>query len=284
MRPALLLVLLTAVTTGVVAQTAPPSFEVASVRTNKSAAGPSMISKIQEGGRWTFTNVPLHVLVRTAYRVPDFLTVGAPDWIRSERYDIMAKASGDLRPGSPGAPPAHVLMLRFLLEERFRLKVHTETQEASIYALVVNRSDGSLGDALIRSSDDCEAIVAAEKRGERKPAAPGERPVCGVTAGPGRIAGGNTSLDQLAAMLEGPTNRRVINRTSLTGTFSFVVTWTPDQFRGVTAAPIINGQQIDPDGPSLMTAIREQLGLKLEASKGPVDVLVIDSVSRPTPD
>jgi uncharacterized protein (TIGR03435 family) len=254
------------------AQTPLPSFEVASVKRNPSGLGRSMIENVQPGGRWLLTNVPTRALIRTAYRVQDFQIVGAPDWVQTEHYDIVANASGDLRPVSPGAPRAQFLMLRSFLIDRFKLKAHLETRDAPVFALVVARADGKLGAALVSAHDDCAAIVAAEVKGERPASPPGERPACGLIAGPNRIAGGNTSMSQLATTLSGPMSRMVLDRTGLSGVFNFTLDFVPD------GSPIDASQNL----PSLQTALQEQLGLKLEPARGPVEFLVIDHVERPT--
>jgi uncharacterized protein (TIGR03435 family) len=140
------------------------------------------------------------------------------------------------------------------------------------------RADGKPGAGLVPAHDDCAAIVAAEVKGERPPSRPGERPACGLIAGPNgtaggnRIAGGNTSMSQLAATLSGPMNRVVLDRTGLSGVFNFTLDFVPD------GTPIDASQNV----PSLLTALQEQLGLKLEPARGPVEVLVIDHVERPS--
>ncbi|MGH9239026.1 MAG: TIGR03435 family protein [Vicinamibacterales bacterium] len=256
------------------AQDPTPRFEVASVKRNPSGLGRSMIENVQPSGLWHLTNVPTRALIRTAYRVHDFLIVGAPDWVQTEHYDVVARASGDLRPVSPGAPRAHFLMLRSFLMDRFKLKAHLETRDAPVFALVVARADGKLEAGLVPANDDCAAIVAAEIKGERPASPPGERPACGMIAGPNRIAGGNQSMSQLATSLTGRMDRMVLDRTGLSGVFSFTLDFVPD------GTPIDATQNL----PSLQTALQEQLGLKLEPARGPVEFLVIDSVERPTPD
>ena len=248
-----------------------PSFEVASIKRNRSGLGRSMIENVQPSGLWHLTNVPTRALIRTAYRVHDFQIVGAPDWVQTEHYDVVAKASGDLRPVSPGAPRAHFLMLRSFLMDRFKLKAHLETTDAPVFALVMGRADGKPGAGLVPAHDDCAAIVAAEIKGERPAALPGERPTCGLIAGPNRIAGGNQSMSQLATTLTGRMNRMVLDRTGLSGVFNFTLDFVPD------GTPIDASQNL----PPLQTALREQLGLKLEPARGPVEVLVIDRVERP---
>jgi len=129
----------------------------------------------------------------------------------------------------------------------------------------------------VPAHDDCAAIVAAEIKGERPASRPGERPACGMIAGPNsiggnRIAGGNQSMSQLATMLTGPMSRMVLDRTGLSGVFNFTLDFVPD------GSPIDTSQNL----PTLQTALREQLGLKLEPARGAVEVLVIDQVERPT--
>ena len=273
-RLGLLLVGLAVASVTLLAQTTLPSFEVASVKRNPSGLGRSMIENVQPSGLWHLTNVPTRALIRTAYRVHDFQIVGAPDWVQTEHYDVVAKASGDLRPASPGAPRAHFLMLRSFLIARFKLKAHLETREAPVLALVMARADGKPGAGLVPAHDDCAAIVAAEIKGERSASPPGERPTCGLIAGSNGIAGGNQSMGQLASQLTGRMNRMVLDRTGLSGVFNFTLNFLPD------------GSPIDASNnwPSLPTALQEQLGLKLEPARGPVEMLVIDSVERPTPD
>jgi uncharacterized protein (TIGR03435 family) len=254
------------------AQTTLPSFDVASVKRNPSGLGRSMIENVQPSGVWHLTNVPTRALIRTAYRVQDFQIVGAPDWVQTEHYDVVARASGDLRAATPGAPRAHFLMLRSFLIDRFKLKARVETRDAPVLALVVARADGKLGAGLVPAHDDCAAIVAAEVKGERPPSPPGERPTCGLIAGSNGIAAGNTSMSQLATQLTGRMNRMVLDRTGLSGVFNFTLNFLPD------GSPIDASQNL----ASLPTALQEQLGLKLEPARGPVEFLVIDHVERPT--
>ena len=273
---------------------AAPAFEVASVKPNKSGPGPTMLG-IQPGGRFTATNIPLRLLIRNAYQVQDSQLVGGPAWITSDRFDIMAKAEGDVPPPDPGGPPGPpgvmTLMLRTLLADRFKLVVHHETRELPIYALVIARSDGKLGPQLRPAAVDCTSVMAAARaRGGPPPAPPqpGERPSCGMRFGLGQMAAGGFPLSQFANSLSQFVQRMVIDRTGLTGSFDLDLTWTPDQLPqrapGTPAdQPLrVNGVDIDPNGPSIFTAVQEQLGLKLDSQRGPVDVLVIDSVEHPT--
>jgi uncharacterized protein (TIGR03435 family) len=274
----------------VLAQTAPQiggslKFEVASVKSNTSGDGRVMIG-VQPGGRYTATNVPLRFLIRNAYAIQDFQLVGAPDWIDSERFDIIAKAERDIGPPIPGGPPSPLqLMLRSLLEDRFRLALHRDTRELPIYALVLARPDGKLGPQLQPSKTDCSALAGARGRNGLPPDPPSTsgRPPCGMRMMPGQLAAGGFPISQLAQQLSQSAQRVVIDRTGLTGNYDFDLKWTPDQLpQG--APPGAPAPAIDPNGPSLFTAVQEQLGLKLESTKGPVEVLVVDRVERPTPD
>jgi uncharacterized protein (TIGR03435 family) len=262
-----------------------PSFEVASVRPNTSGDGRVMMS-IQPGGRFTATNVQLRVLIRSAFSIQDFQIVDAPDWARDARYDVVAKAASDLQLGpTGGAPGPGQLMLQSLLAERFNLRAHMETREMPIYALVPARADGRLGPQLRRSDVDCDAVFAARRGGAPPPPPTGiERPQCGVRFGPGSISGG-MPMRQLAGTLSNVVQRIVVDRTGLTGDYALDLTYTPEQLpQGPPPAGAPPPPPIDPNGPSIFTAVQEQLGLKLESARGPVEVLVIDRLERPTPD
>jgi uncharacterized protein (TIGR03435 family) len=265
---------------------ADPAFEVASVKPNKSGDGGVRLG-IQPGGRLTATNVPLRLLIRNAYQIQDFQLVGAPDWIAAERFDVVAKADGDVPPPQPGGPPSALqLMMRTLLAERFKLAVHHETRELPVYALVVARSDGKLGSQLQASTTDCAAIMAAARgRGGPPALSPPGRPPCGISLAPGRLGGGGFPLSQLATTLSQFVQRMVVDRTGLAGNFDFELTWTPDQFpQGPPPPDAPPLPPIDPNGPSIYTAVQEQLGLKLDSRRDAVDVLVVDRVERPTED
>src|SRR4030095_10650393 len=143
-------------------QPAPPpwdaphlEFEVASVKTNKSGPNMMMMRTVPTESR--MTNIPLRLLIVQAYRVSNYQLVGGPGWMDSERFDIVAKAP------SGSAPDQTMLMLRGLLADRFKLKVHGETREAQVYALTLARSDGKLGSKLSKSTDDCEKILAERR-------------------------------------------------------------------------------------------------------------------------
>ena len=269
-------------------------FEVAAVRPNTS--GSNQVSMgIQPGGRFTAVNMPLVMLIRSAYRLQETQLVGAPDWIRNERFDITAKGEGEFASAVPGGPPARQqLMLRSLLEERFKLKVHPETREMPIYALVLARGSGKLGPQMSVSTTDCESKAGAHTGPPPPPPPPpppGVKPDirCGMHRGFGQITG-ETQMRTLATALAEIVQRSVIDRTGLSGNFNFDVKWTPDNLPQRPSGMLpnerirVNGVEIDPNGPSIFTALQEQLWLKLESTRGPVEVLVLDHIERPTPD
>ena len=268
-----------------------PKFEVASVRPNTSGDNREMF-QVLPGGRYNGINIPPRLLIMNAYGLQPQQLVGAPDWISSERFDIVAKAEGDLGPPvSRDGPSRLQLMIRALLEERFKLKVHREPREVPVYALVLARPDGRLGSGLTVSTVDCEALAASRRSGPPPDVPkPGERPQCGARVGFGELTAGGQPLLELVSLLSSTVGRSVVDRTGLTGRYDIMLRWTPDRVlqRAAGAAagePIrVNGVEIDPNGPSIFTALQEQLGLKLESERGTVEALVIDHIERPTPD
>ncbi len=289
------------------------SFEVASVKPNKSGDGRIGMG-FQPGGRFTATNVTLALLVAQAYRLQggrgglpgrgNPLIVNAPGWMNDDRFDIVAKSDGDV-------PPDRLPdLIKSLVIDRFKLSAHNESREFQVYALVPARTDGKLGPALRPSTPECQATIAARGRGAparggpggpdgRGPIAPpnpGEPMPCGmIRMGPGTIGAGGAVLSQLVASLTPWVDRIVVDKTGLTGPYDIDLHWTPEQLAqgggggsaiGAGGAPpgAPPFPAIDPNGPSIFTAVQEQLGLKLESTKAMVDVLVIDHVEPPTPD
>ena len=278
-----------------------PQFEVASIKPNKSGDGRVMLG-IQPGGRFTATNVTLRMLIRNAYQLQDFQVTGGPSWIADDHFDIVAKAEDDamgdpFRAEQNGQPSRGQLMIRALLAERFKLVVHDENKEMSIYALVLARSDGKLGPQLKKSETDCAALMASGRGRGRGPAMmppptppqpgapPPPPPPCGIRIGPGNMGVGGSQMTQVATSLAMFAGRIVVDKTGLEGAYDFTLMWTPDQFANRPPGapePLINGAPVDTNGPSLFTAVQEQLGLKLDSQRGPVKVLVIDRVEHPT--
>jgi uncharacterized protein (TIGR03435 family) len=255
-----------------------PRFEVASIKENTSN---DRIVVVQgQNGRYTARGHSLGMLIRSAYRVQDFQVVGGPDWIETVRFDIVAteppgnSTGGAVAPG-PGQPTQQQLMLRSLLEDRFKLSVHKETRERPVYALIPARSDGRLGPALKPTSGDCATAKGLE--------------ACGTAVGPGYIRVRSVTMAQLATAFSrlGNTgsslNRLVVDRSGLDGLFDAELKFTPEFIPPMPPGGLPGGMPPpDPNGPSIFTAVQEQLGLKLDSQRGPVEVLVIDRVDRPS--
>jgi uncharacterized protein (TIGR03435 family) len=264
----------------------PLYFEVASVKPNNSGERNQFIRR-QPGGRMTATNMPLRALITFAYQVTPLTLVGGPGWTNDEHYDIVAKIEGDPPPVPPGAGPDHMqLALRTLLADRFKLKVHRETREMDAYALVMAKSGGGPGPALKPTVQDCspEAVRAMAGRagGGPPPMPPSGVPfMCGVRMSPGLMQIGGMPISMITGALGGMTGRSVVDRTGLSGAWDFSMTYAPDPGRG---APPPDAPAADSNAPSLFTALQEQLGLKLESTKAPIEVVVIDSVERAVPD
>jgi uncharacterized protein (TIGR03435 family) len=264
-------------------------FEVAAVKPNKSGPGPVRI-QTSPGGRFVATNVTLKNLIQFAYRLQSFQVVGGPDWLNTVRFDIAAKgdetddANQFLADQQSERPNRVQLRVQSLLEDRFKLVVRTETDEQPMYWLVLARSDGRLGTALRQSTVDCG--IEKERSAQNVVKVPLEnvsQPPCGIRMGMGSILVGGATLTQFAGTLAGMLERTVVDRTGLTGTFDATLKFTPDQSTPGFAEKARYIPTIDPDGPSIFTALQEQLGLKLDARKGQVDVLRIVSADQPTP-
>ena len=266
-----------------------PRFDVVSVKRNTS--GGPMLQRNTPGNIAMF-NLPVRQLIRMAYQLQDFQIIGAPDWVSTDRFDIEGRFDpAAAPPGPPPQVPRMLLMMRALLSDRFGMVAHTETREMPILALRLLRADGRLGPQLKPSAADCAALNAARGRGPAggppPPGTPfslGERPACGDRMAFGQLLAGGMPISRLATQtLSQLTGRIVVDRTGLTGGYDIDLTWTPtpDQLPPGPPPPGVELPPIDPTGPSLSTALQEQLGLRLDAERGPVEVLVIDRFQRP---
>lgn len=251
-----------------------PSFEVVSVKVNRSGADRQDM-RLLPGGRAVMTNVPLRRVILTAHRLLPQQLIGAPDWLESERFDITALASGNIFPATPGGPAGTAeLLLQRLLADRFKLAAHTETRELSIYELVMARGDGRLGPRLTPAKVNCQALMEAYGRGTG-PMPPTSE--CGGSREPGRVWMRGVVMPNFArAILVGWTDRIVEDRTGLRGGYDLDLEFTPNSGSAPETAAA-SGESI-----SLFTALEEQLGLKLRPARATVEVLVIDRVERPT--
>lgn len=242
-----------------------PAFEVASVK--PSASRDSAMRIIWPRGRFSAVNVTTRQFVEAAYKIEPFRVQGGPAWIAASRFNIDATIPADaVVVQIRGMPDAIRLMMQRLLADRFRFVAHLEQKPQTVYALVMARPNGQLGPGLRRSQTDCASLIAAARQGAPvPPSSP-----CSVQRAPGRLVAGAYLMAQLADTLVSSVQQVVVDHTELKGRYDIDLTWAADETTD--------------SGPSLFTALQEQLGLKLQATKAPVDVLVIDHVEKPTPD
>ena len=261
----------------------PVAFEVASVKANTDA-GATPTWTLPPGGV-IITAYRLQQLIAIAYDSPTIQTrdqiVGGPAWIKSDRFDIVAKASGDLENDESGRPTRLLAMLRSLIEDRFKLQMHSEHHRASVYLLMLASKDGRLGPGLRRSKQrDC--------RGPNEYALPaGATRWCGWRGlGTGRYTIQGLTMEDIARGFAGTwsAGRPVLDQTGLSGRWDaqidFVPTFVPAP--NPDGAPVQNPSS--DSGPDMLSALRDQLGLKLQGGRAEVEHLVIDHVEKPTAD
>ena len=291
---------------------APTSLEVASVKpSNPNGSGPfgAFPMVLPQGvGGLSASNITLRLLIRMSYGVQDFQIIGGPAWQTTSKFDITAKATEGTATSTQDLQP----LIKAVLAERFKLKTHTEQREMPLYNLVLARSDNKLGPEMKASTSDCsKASEEMKKRAEALkggPAAlmsmlpkPGETMKCAVSpaidpsnlgAGFG-MRGDGQPMSMLTLMLTQFTGRVVEDKTGLTGLYDWVLRFNPEVLMALAASAGINvpvpsaltgANSPFADSPSLTTALQEQLGLKLDSQRGPVEVLVIDSAELPEPD
>jgi uncharacterized protein (TIGR03435 family) len=242
----------------------------------------------REGDRWRASNATLRLLIESGYGIEFPMAgqiSGGPEWMDTDRFDVTAT----IAPGTTGA--VMNTMVRSLLSDRFGLRVHREERELPVYVMRVARSDGRLGPQIRPVAIDCDALRAAQLRGEAPPMAPPTResplPDCFTGIGPGKLAydivSGGISMGDLASVLSGASGRPVLDRTGLKGFFALQLKFATEPGAVSPLGGRAGGVSIEQvDLPSLPAAIGEQLGLKLETSRERVSVLVIDSAQRPT--
>jgi uncharacterized protein (TIGR03435 family) len=218
-------------------------------------------------GAIRMTSVPIFGLLANAAPEPVYEVTGYPRWVRTETYDIVAKPAPDSHPTSEQRQE----MMRNMLIDRLKLAGHLEEVERTTFGLVIARSDGRLGPQLEKSSTDC----ASAPPDGAQPVLPGNGIRCGTKMGPGTIEATGTSLDRLVLSMRGFAGGPVTNRTGLDGLYDVTLRFAPTR-------PI--GTASDNDLPEFVTALQEQLGLKLVPEKTKVKIYVIDHIERPTPD
>jgi len=236
-----ILLALVAPTTVVCAAQSQPSFEVASIRRNVHG-GDARVDITR--GRVTMNNATLRTLIRNGYDIQNFQFAEGPGWLDSDSYDISATISD----GAEVTEAQYRALVRAMLADRFQLKVHWETRQGDVYALVVAKNGPKL-----------------------KVADPSKEPGLNtnISAHEGRMIGINAPVFYLSSVLSNKLSHPVIDKTGLQGKYDWTLVWDPDP-------------GVDSTEPSIFTAVQEQLGLKLDSQKGPVKMLVIDSVERPS--
>jgi uncharacterized protein (TIGR03435 family) len=270
------------------AESSARAFEVASVRSNPSRTDSRGIRVLP--GRLAITGLTVREIVAYAYGIPNplrFSRISAgPKWLNEDRFDIVAKARGDV------STDQLRVMLRALLADRFRMVARNTTADMPIYALRLSRNDGVLGPRLRRTPDiDCVRFIA--DRGGVPPPLPRDPkdvPTCVIRAEPGLIVARSRTIPDLT-MVAFPRvveDRVVVDRTGLKGNYDVLVEWTPDRRPFAAATDLPPGLPVPPPplagGPSIFTALQEQLGLKLQSERGPVEVLLIDRIEKPRED
>ena len=232
------------------------AFDAASVKRSQPGSVGGSTFQFLSGGGLKVENGTLKGLIETAYNVRDFQISGGPGWLNSERYDLLARsASGEPAVLRAEEMRATRVKLQSLLAERFQLKVHRETRELQEYALTLDRKGSKLiVEAPLTSSTDSRT---------------------GIQSTCGHMTGTRASMANLTVYLSRQLNRPVVDRTGLTAQYNFELEWTPDLNPCAESADT---------APSIFTALQDQLGLKLDSIKGPVETLVVDRAEKPVED
>ena len=243
-------------------------FEVASIKPN--ASGDHGVRIEMSPGRFVAKNVTVRLLLTQAFNVKDFQISGGPSWMSSEHFDIDAKTGGEEDAKDAKPTQAQMMakteqlrsMMQSLLADRFKLKSHEDSKEAPAYALVVGKNGPKL-----KPSD-----AGAEGRSMMR-------------MGRGQLTATKVTMDGLASQLANHVGRPVVNKTGLPGEYDVELEWTPDPGQGGPLGAPPSGEApppVDSSGPSIFTAVQDKLGLKLEGTKSPVKVIVIDAVEKPS--
>jgi uncharacterized protein (TIGR03435 family) len=244
------------------APTKPPSYDVASIKPNKSESG--SVSVHTTPGNYAATNVSLKMLLSEAYGIKEYLISGGPNWINSARFDVTAKVlDADIDALKKLTQEQKLAMMQPFLVDRFALAVHTETKLLPVYELVVVKS----GPKFNQSAPE----QPAAEDGEPKPLGTLRRG--GMMINNSELTASAVPLSSLASQLSYTLHRTVIDKTGLTAKYDLKLKWAPE-----------HGPDNSPESSeaSLFTALQEQLGLKLQSAKGAVETLVIDHVEMPS--
>jgi uncharacterized protein (TIGR03435 family) len=239
--------------------TATSTFEVATIKPVQPDVKASRYITMQGMNRFVVKDYTLKLLIAAAYNLSPKTISGGPDWVDADHYDIVALTPGETRP----TQPEQMAMLRALLTERFKLNFHRQEKEFSIYVLEVGKGGPKLKESTAPASDPAQLISTVYPQHLHLPAK-------------------NATMGDFAALLQRAVlDRPVVDKTGLMGRYDFDLDWAPDetQFGGEVPVAAADAQE-----PPFFTAIEQQLGLRIEATRGTVPALVIDGVERPTAD
>jgi uncharacterized protein (TIGR03435 family) len=232
----------------------PAAFDVASVKLNTSFTGG--FSMGTKNGRLTATNVSVRTLILKGFHAKDFQVTGGPGWLETERYDVIAKTEN-----TSISDDDLWLLLQPLLEDRFRLRFHRETKQLPVYSLTVAKGGPKLKPHV----------------GDDEPSMSGR-----LGSGKSSLAWTKTSMAKLADTLGEHTDRIVVDNTGLKGFYDFKLDWAQEDSHEPAGISMLSSLQegLGLTGPSIFTAVEEQLGLRLEPAKGPVQIIVIDGAEK----
>lgn len=253
-----------------------PEFEVASIKPNANTRLTMVGYAAAVGGRLNGTAVTLRDSIEFAYKLRPWEIAGATDWMATERFNVVAKAPEGT------APSLLQPMLQTLLADRFKLVVHRETKEMTVYVLVPAR-----GGLKLQPSRDDGCVTRDKNSPPLPPATPGQPrpPACGsFYTGATVFAGGRITTGQLATGLSSILGRPVSDQTGYTGTFDARLEFSREgtAFGGGPAGLTAQSANIDASAPSIFTVVQDQLGIRIDSQKGRAEVLVIDHAERPT--
>jgi uncharacterized protein (TIGR03435 family) len=233
---------------GLAAQAPDLQFDVASLKPSQPGAEGVVFHSAPGHQRFVATNETLKEIIIVAYKIKFDQLSGAPGWIATDRFDINAEAE------RPSSPQEFQVMLRNLIKDRFKLRMHSETKERPVYVLSVDKGGLKMTPHEIAGADDFSIAESGFRKWTAK----------------------FVPMDYLAWLLSFYVGRPIIDRTGLKGSYDFTLSWTPDLSAGLP-----EGASADTSDPGIFEALQKQLGLRLEAQKGPVEILVIDHAEKP---
>jgi uncharacterized protein (TIGR03435 family) len=238
-----------------------PEFDVVSIKPFKRGSGPHWLGLTPDG--ISIQGMPLKSLLQAAFGVEEDRILGAPSWVRTDEFDVVAKVVGpDVPAWKKQTFSQRGLMLRPILEDRFQLKFHYETKVLPFYVLTIAKGGSKMKEFV----------------------PPGDAATNGLRLmGRGHLKAQGISAEGLIRELSRQLSRTVADETGLTGKYDFTLLWEPDDVSPIAMGTNDNAAPPDSGGASLFTALQEQLGLKLESQKGPVSVIVIDHIEQPSP-